>query len=213
VRPHGQAFLPPVDLGGAAAGDPRVAVEDGKAIVAATQIRSSGDAGIFGNPVLAWVGKGTLGSPFGPSIANPGRAFGPSVALTEGARGVMVFQQKTSSQPFETRAPVHAVAISADGLGRVQTLETGRAKEPVVMALVAPGVLGTLAMWSGERGLGAARSTSHGVFSKVSTPKGPPPPPFHTNSTNRDLRTGGRWAIFAWSRDADGRVRVSVRRF
>ena len=65
----------------------------------------------------------------------------------------------------------------------------------------------------GQRGLGAALASRAGSFRKVATPKGPPPPPFHTNSTNRDLRTGGRWAIFTWSRDADGRVRVSVRKF
>ena len=72
---------------------------------------------------------------------------------------------------------------------------------------------GTLTMWSGERGLGAALASPGGKFTKVAEPKGPPPPPFHSNSTNRDLRTGGRWAIFTWSRDADGRVRASVRRF
>ena len=66
-------------------------------------------------------------------------------------------------------------------------------------------------MWSGERGLGASLAGSDGTFKTTAVPKGPPPPPFHFNSTNRDLRTGGRYAIFAWSRDADGRVRVSVR--
>jgi hypothetical protein len=70
-----------------------------------------------------------------------------------------------------------------------------------------------LTVWSGERGLGAALAGRDGTFKKTATPKGPPPPPFHTNSTNRDLRTGGAYAIFTWSRDADGRVRVSVRKY
>ena len=71
-----------------------------------------------------------------------------------------------------------------------------------------------LAMWSGERGLGAALAgAGRHSSTRTAEPKGPPPPPFHFNSTNRDLRTGGRYAIFAWSRDADGRVRVGVRRF
>ena len=35
--------------------------------------------------------------------------------------------------------------------------------------------------------------------------------PYHTNSTNRDLRTAGRYAIFTWARA--GRVRVAVRDF
>ncbi len=70
-----------------------------------------------------------------------------------------------------------------------------------------------LAMWSGRRGLGAALAGRDGIFHKTSEPKGPPPDPFHTNSTNRDLRTAGRYAIFTWSREGDGRVRVSVRAF
>ncbi len=219
-RPRGGVFTAPVELTGDPTGDPRVAAEGGKSIVAATQIRSRGDAGLFGNPVLAWVGGGRTAAwapavgpfaPFGPTLSKPQRAFGPSVALTSGARGVLVFQLKTSAQPFETRAPVHAVSISVDvPIGPIQTLTTSAAKEPVVMRL---GAYGALAMWSGERGLGAALASHGGKFRTVATPKGPPPPPFHTNSTNRDLRTGGRWAIFTWSRDADGRVRVSVRKF
>lgn len=215
-RPHGGVFSAPAELPGDAAGDPRVAVEGGKGLIAATQIRSRGDAGIFGNPVLAYVGGARFGSfsPFGPLIANAQRAFGASAAYTTGGGGVLVFQLKTSAQPFETRAPVHAVAfggIAHGGLGPLQTLTTGSAKEPVVMPLMPYG--GALAMWSGERGLGAALASSRGRFSTISEPQGPPPSPFHSNSTNRDLRTGGKWAIFAWSREADGRVRVSVREF
>jgi hypothetical protein len=42
-------------------------------------------------------------------------------------------------------------------------------------------------------------------------PQSPPTAePGHSNPTNRDLRTAGRWAIFAWSREAHGRVRVRV---
>jgi len=54
-RPHGGTWSVPADLPGDTAGDPRVAVEGGKAVVAATQVRSRGDAGIFGNPVVAFV--------------------------------------------------------------------------------------------------------------------------------------------------------------
>ena len=101
VRPHGGAFTAPVEVEGDRTGDPRVGAEGGKAIVAATQIASRGDAGLFGNPVLAWVGGGRAAawagaggpfSPFGPTIDKPQRAFGPSVALISGARGVLVFQ-------------------------------------------------------------------------------------------------------------------------
>jgi hypothetical protein len=213
VRPQGGIFGAPVALPGDTAADPRVAVgEGGRALIAATQVRSRGDAGDFGDPVVAAIGPGgALGVPFGPAVANPRRAFGPSAAFTSGGRSVLVFSLKPSSQPFETRAPVKAVAISATGvLGKLQTLTSSRAKEPVVMPLAGGRAL---TIWSGERGLGASLAGSDGAFEKTATPTGPPPPPFHTNSTNRDLRTGGRWAIFTWSRDADGRVRVSIRKF
>ncbi|MGH2901497.1 MAG: hypothetical protein ACRDMZ_22670, partial [Solirubrobacteraceae bacterium] len=64
---------------------------------------------------------------------------------------------------------------------------------------------------AGRRGLGAALAGADGAFAKTAEPKGPPPEPFHSNSTNRDLRTAGRYAIFTWARA--GRVRVTVRRF
>ena len=213
TRPHGGTFGVPVALGGDSADDPRVAVgAGGRALIAATQVRSRGDAGSFGNPVVAGISPaGALGAPFGPAIENPRRAFGPSAAFTSAGRSVLVFSLKTSAQPFETRAPVKAVAISATGgVGPLQTLTSSRAKEPVVMPLAGGRAL---AMWSGERGHGASLAGGDGIFEKTSTPKGPPPPPFHTNSTNRDLRTGGRYAIFTWSREVDGRVRVSVRKF
>lgn len=213
TRPHGGAFGEPVALTGDPAGDPRVAVGDGgRALIAATQIRSRGDAGLFGNPIVAGVSPtGTLGPPFGPVLSNPKRAFAPSAAFTGTTGAVLVFQLKTSSQPFQTEAPVRAVAIASNGaLGGLQTLTSGRAKEPVVMALSRGRAL---TMWSGRNGIGAALAGPDGVFKKTSEPKGPPPEPFHSNSTNRDLRTAGRYAIFTWSRERDGRVRVSVRGF
>jgi len=211
TRPHGGAFGAPVELGGDAAADPRVAIgADGRTLIAATQIRSRGDAGVFGNPVVAGVGAtGTLGAPFGPALANPKRAFAPSAALTSAGRSVLVFQLKTKSQPFSTEAPVRAVAIAADGsLGALQTLTSGRAKEPVVIALSGGRAL---TMWSGRRGIDARLAGPDGIFRTTAAPKGPPPSPFHSNPTNRDLRTAGRYAIFTWARD--GRVRVTVRRF
>ena len=68
-----------------------------------------------------------------------------------------------------------------------------------------------LTVWSGRRGLDARLAGPDGTFRRTAPPRGPPPPPFHTNPTNRDLRTAGRYAIFTWARD--GRVRVTVRRF
>lgn len=211
TRPHGAAFGAPVALSGAAADEPRVSIgEDGRTLIAATQIASRGDAGVFGDPVIADVSPaGALGAPFGPALANPRRAFAPTAVPTSRGRGVLVFQLKTKPEAFATEAPVRAVAIRADGtLGALQTLTTGRAKEPVAAALSGGRVL---TIWSGRRGLDARLAGPSGTFKKSAPPKGPPPMPFHTNSTNRDLRTAGRYAIFTWARD--GRVRVTVRRF
>jgi hypothetical protein len=181
-------------------------------LIAATQARNRGDAGVFGNPVVARIGAaGALGAPFGPALTNPRLAFAPSAAFTGADDAVLVFAMKPEPQPFQTEAPVRAVAIGAGGaVGALQTLTSARAKEPVVMALRDGRAL---AMWSGRRGIGAALAGRDGTFHKTSEPKGPPPDPFHTNSTNRDLRTAGRYAIFTWSREGDGRVRVSVRAF
>ncbi len=211
TRPHGGLFGAPAALSGEPAADPRVAIgADGRTLIAATQIRSRGDAGMFGNPIVARVAPaGALGAPFGPLLAKPRRAFGPTVAPTSEGRAVLVFQLKTTSEPFVTEAPVRAVAIAADGtVGPLQTLTTGRAKEPVTMALSGGRAL---TIWSGRRGIDARLAGPGGSFKKSAPPKGPPPRPFHTNATNRDLRSAGRYAIFAWARD--GRVRVSVRRF
>jgi hypothetical protein len=101
------------------------------------------------------------------------------------------------------------VAIHADGsLGGLQSLTGGRAKEPVTMGLDGGRAL---TIWSGRRGLDARLAQFDGIFRKTAPPKGPPPMPFHSNATNRDLRTAGSYAIFTWARD--GRVRVTVRRF
>ena len=211
VRPHGGVFATPVALAGPAAAGPRVAVDGtGRAVIAATQVSTRGDAGVFGGPIVAAVTPGgTLGAPHGPALRYPGRAFAPSVALTRGGAGVLVFALKPKPEAFGTEAPVRAVAFDAAGrFGALQTVTSGRAKEPVAMPLSGGRVL---TMWSGGRGIGAALAGPDGTFAKTAEPKGPPPRPFHTNSTNRDLRTAGPHAIFTWARD--GRVRVAVRRF
>ena len=211
TRPHGATFGAPGALSGDPAADPRVAIgEDGRTLIAATQIRSRGDAGVFGNPVVAAVSPaGALGAPMGPPLSNPRRAFAPTVVPMAASRGVLVFQLKAASEPFVTEAPVRAVAIAADGtFGGLQTLTGGRAKEPVAVGLDGGRAL---VVWAGRRGLDARLAGPDGSFRKTAPPQGPPPLPFHHNSTNRDLRTAGRYAIFTWARGS--RVRVTVRRF
>jgi hypothetical protein len=209
TRPHGGAFGAPVPVPGPAAVDPRVATgPDGRALVAFTQIARRGDVGSFGGPAISSVrADGTLSPPLGPALPFPGRAFGPSAALSP-AGATLVFQLKTQSEPFAQEAPVRAVSINGNGtIGALQTLTTGRAAEPVAVGLSDGHVL---VVWSGRKGIGASLATN-GVFEKTAEPKGPPPPPFHSNPTNRDLRAAGPFAIFTWARA--GRVRVAVRRF
>lgn len=209
TRPHGGTFGTPVELPGPPAADPRVTVDPaGRALVAFTRIARRGDAGFFGSPAATTVlPDGTVGVPFGPTLDFPQRAFGPSAAFTN-LGAVLVFQLKEMSEPFAQEAPVRAVTIGADGtIGVLQTLTSGRAKEPVAVPLTGGRVL---VVWSGRKGIGASLAVD-GTFRKTAEPKGPPPSPAHSNSTNRDLRSAGRYAIFAWARA--GRVRVAVRAF
>lgn len=209
TRPHLGVFGAPRPLPGPRAADPRVAIDpDGRALVAVTQVVRRGDFGSFGAPAVATVGPdGTLGRPLGPALPFPGRAFGPSAALWPGGAS-LVFQLKAKSEPFAHEAPVRAVSIDRAGaIGPLQTLTAGRAEEPVAVSLSRGRVL---VVWSGRRGIGASLANG-GVFAKTAEPKGPPPAPYHSNATNRDLRAAGRFAIFTWARA--GRVRVAVRAF
>jgi hypothetical protein len=65
----------------------------------------------------------------------------------------------------------------------------------------------TLAVWATRSALGAALAGETGRFKHTAAPSGP----YHTNATNRDARSAGRYAIVAWARG--GIVRVSVRDF
>jgi hypothetical protein len=209
TRPHGGVFAAPIAVPVANAVEPRVAVDGaGHAIVAFTRVSRCGDVGCFGAPAAVNVlADGSTSPPAGPVLDFPGRAFAPSVAYT-GVGAAIVFQLKSKSAAFSTEAPVMAVTLNADGtVGGLQTLTNRLAGEPVAMPISRGRVL---AVWEGSRGLGAALAVN-GVFAKTAEPKGPPPSTGHSNSTNRDLRTAGRYAIFAWARA--GRVRVAVRAF
>ena len=213
-RMHHGRFGPLHELQGARAGDhfadPRVATApDGGAFVAATDIANCGDAGCFGLPAIARLTGLGLGPAAGPALPRANRAFGPWVAPT-GTGAVLVFSYKEAPAAFSRIAPVQAVAVRADGsFGAVQRL-TGSvgASEPVALTLDDGRVL---AMWVGARGWGAAVADRDGRFHADRGPIGPPPSFFHSNPTNRDVRTAGRWAIVGWARHA--RVRLSLRAF
>ena len=124
-------------------------------------------------------------------------------------RNALIFQRKDAPQAFSREAPVKAVTFETDGsLGRMQTLTRVRATEPIGLALAGGG---TLAVWATRERLDAAFAGADGRFHGISAPAGPPPERFHTNSTNRDARAAGRYAIVTWGRGET--VRVSVRRF
>jgi hypothetical protein len=101
------------------------------------------------------------------------------------------------------------VAFGADGtVGPLQTLTPAPATEPAVLPLSGGRAL---ALWAGTHRLGAALAEPDGRFHNTAAPTGAPPEPGHINPTNRDLRTAGRYASFAW--EDNGLVRISVRRF
>ena len=206
TRPHGGAFSPPLALAGDPSGDPHVAVGDGgRAIVAAI----AGGASASDAVLAAVSASGALGVPFGPLRSGPRHPLHPSVALLKGAAGVLVFQAVRDVSLAE--GPVYAVALAGKrAAGPRQTLYAGSATEPIVLPLRGGRAL---AMWLGRHRLGAAVAGPDGRVSRTPAPAGPPPSAYHSSSTNRHLATGGDYAILAWAREAEGRVRVSVRRF
>ncbi len=209
TRRHGAAFGEPTALA-AGTTDPRVTVSGSDALVTATAIALCGDTSCAGQPRASRVAAdGALGPLVGPTLARPSRAFAPWAAPTGAATGAIVFQLKERVEPFSREAPVRAVALRADGsVGPVQMLTGKRASEPVGLPISGGRVL---AVWATRSALGAALAGQDGRFKRITAPTGRPPAPNHTNSTNRDARSAGRYAIVTWARG--GIVRVSVRRF
>ncbi|MEA2151405.1 MAG: hypothetical protein QOD69_3235, partial [Solirubrobacteraceae bacterium] len=210
---HAGHFGPAHAFGGKALADPRVTASADPvsgALVTATSISRCGDAGCFGAPVAARLTPQGDPAPFQvPVLAHPNRAFGPSIAPLGPDAAALVFSLKDRPSAFDPRAPVMAAVLHAGAApGRLQTLTTKAAKEPIAAALSGDRVL---VLWSGARGFGMAVAGPDGTFHKTAEPPGPPPEPFHTNPTNREIATAGSYALVGWSRA--GRVRLSLRRF
>jgi len=200
LRPHGGAFAEPVVVGDGLT-DPRVTVAGDRAVLSVTMTTLCGDTSCAGQPrAIPLNPDGTLGTPAGPTVARPNRAFAPWAAP-----GALVFQLKTKVKPFSREAPVRAASLTTNG--PLQTLTKLPATEPVALAL---GNGRTLALWATRRGFGAALAGPDGSFEKTAAPAGPPPEIYHPNPTNRDARAAGDYAVVAWSRGHT--VRVSVRR-
>jgi len=179
-------------------------------LVAATRTERCGDVGCFGAPqVLAVDGSGASRLIGGPVLAQPGRAFNASAVALGGGRSALVFELKTQESAFSVVAPVRAATVAADAsAGPLQTLTSAQASEPVALPLSGGRAL---ALWATSRAWGTALAGPDGTFGPVRAPAGPPPPPFHTNATNRDVHTAGRWAAVAWAQGK--RVRLTVRGF
>jgi hypothetical protein len=195
TRPHGGAFGEPVVVGDGYT-DPRLT----GSTLAVTETAGCGDSGCAGQPRVITVNPdGTLSAPTGPALENPRRAFAPWASAT-----ALVFLLKDGPHAFSREAPVRAYAAD----GKLQTLTTARANEPVALELTGNR---TLAVWATRTKLGAALAGPDGTFKKTSAPAGPPPYVYHFNQTNRDIRSAGAWAIAAWQ--AKSTVRISVRHF
>lgn len=201
LRPHSGAFSTPAVVGDGLT-DPRVTVAGTSAVLSVTMTALCGDTSCAGQPrAIPLNPDGTLGTPVGPTVARPSRAFAPWAAP-----GALVFQHKTKAKPFSREAPVRAASLTADG--PLQTLTREPATEPVALALDGGR---TLALWATRRGLGTALAGPDGRFRRTAAPVGPPPDVNHSNPTNRDARSAGPYAIVAWARGDT--VRVSVHRF
>jgi hypothetical protein len=201
LRPHGGAFGEPAVVGEGFT-DPRVTVGGDRAVLTVTMKDLCGDTTCAGQPrAIPLEPDGTLGTPTGPTVAHPSRAFAPWAAP-----GALVFQLKTKVRPFSREAPVRAASLTEHG--PLQTLSRAPATEPVALPLDGGR---TLALWATRTRLGAALAGPDGEFKRIAAPTGPPPEVYHSNPSNRDVRTAGDYAIVGWSRRHT--VRVAVQRF
>jgi hypothetical protein len=208
-RPHGGTFAEPRPLPGDRSAEPRVAaLAGGAAAVAFIRPDQCGEVGCLGLPMVGLVGAdGTVAAPVAPPLGARTRAFGPWVTPV-GSGLALVFQEGRTG-PFSREAPVRAVIRGADGrFGAVQDLSGVPAAEPVALPLDRGRAL---VLWTGRRFWGAAVAGADGRFTRTRAPGGPAPAPYHTNRTNRDVRTAGRYAIAGWVRK--GRIRLTVRAF
>jgi hypothetical protein len=198
TRPHGGTFGEPVVVGDGLT-DPRVTVSGDRAALTVARTAQCGDAGCAGAPQTIPVNAdGSLGTPTGPTLSKPGRAF-----AAWSTPSALVFLLKTGPKPFSKEAPVRAWAG-----GALQTLTNAPSNEPVALALSGDR---TLALWATRTNFGAALAGPDGTFRKTSAPAGAGPALYHFNATNRDARSAGNWAIVTWSHGRT--IRVSIRHF
>jgi hypothetical protein len=212
TRPHGGSFTArtvPGSTEGRIVGA-GVSVRGSDAAISATVTERCGDAGCFGAPGLLRLGVGdTPTAATKPALRYPGRAFAPEVAALPQRRSIVAFRQKTGVDPFSTRAPLRALAFGTDGQpGPVRVLSS-RPVSAVRLVAVDRGVA-ALAVWSGERGFGAAAVSESGT-PRFRRSQAPPLPPFTGYGSNLDLAAAGPYALAAAGTPTG--VRLTLRRF
>ena len=201
IRPHGGPFTAPAVVGDKLT-DARVTVAGDRAVLTATMTALCGDTSCAGQPrAIPLNPDGSLGAPVGPTVARASRAFAPWAAP-----GAIVFQLKSAPKPFSREAPIRAAALTTPG-APLQTLTRQLATEPVALPLDGNR---TLALWATRTRFGAALAGPDGTFRSIKAPKGAPPAVYHTNSTNRDVRAAGAYAIVAWARGHTVRERAPL---
>jgi hypothetical protein len=207
VRPRGGSFAAPVILDeqareAAIAGRPGAG-----AVVTWTREERTREWGAYGSPQLLRPSSAAA-LPVPTLAAEPARGtFAPRALPLDRRRTLVIYQFHDPARMSLTGA-VRATVVDATGSGRVQRLTDGKSKEPRIGAISGARAL---VAWARAGTWKAALAGADGVLRSVAAPRGPAARSNHSAQTNRDLRTGGRYAILAW--DSHGRVRASVARF
>lgn len=212
TRPHGGSFTARTVPGGregriVGAG---VSVRGASVAISATVTERCGDVGCFGAPGLLRLGVDDAPmSATKPALRYPGRAFAPEIAALPEGRSIVAFRQKTGVDAFSTQAPLRALVFGAEGKpGPVQILSS-RPVSAMRLVSVDRGVA-ALAVWSGQRGFGAAAVSERGS-PRFRRSQPPPLPPLQRFGSHLDLVAAGPYALAAVG-TGDG-VRLTLRRF
>lgn len=171
-------------------------------------VRHSGDAGTSGAPgLLRADARGAFAAPLAAPVTNPGRAFGPVVAIDGTGRSVLVYQEKDDPSPFSRKAPLYAVTASRGGaFGARRVLDRRLVRYPVMRSYRS----GAIVAWEAPRNRWGIALERGGRFASAPVPAGPGPSNMGEDFVrNRDLTAAGRYTALAWTA-ADATVRVSI---
>lgn len=184
-----------------------VAAGRGDVALGTVDVSHSGDVGLSGQPgLLRADARGVFGAPLAAPVTNPGRAFGPVVAIDGSGRNVLVYQEKAAPKAFSRLAPISAVTGPRSGaFGARQILDRRPAYFPQMTAYRT----GAIVVWEAPRHRWGVAIERDGRFVAAPTPAGGPSNVGEDFIRSRDLAAGGRYAALTWTA-SDGSVRVSV---